>query len=922
MFSQTIFRFSPLGVLRVVGVVLFLALNCSAQTETSGAVRGTVIDASGAAVAGARVTVTSVTTGIRREISADEQGRFLAVGLPLGDDYVLSVSVNGFKPATSPKTAFRSGETATVNFALEVAAVDEIVTAVADTPAVVSDAPEISQSVDARRLTELPSNGRSLNRFALLDPRVRNTAGLGSDGSGAARLSINASSFRHTHYKLDGNANYESIFANAPQQQVSLAAVQEFKVMTNQYSAEYGGSSAGIVSTTTKSGGEQFHGQGFYFLRPSGIQARPPVANQGIPNQLQQFGGSIGGPILANKFNFFINYEQTRANRGAFIQSPTPGFFIGNLREHLALARFDYRFDETHSLSARVNGNYGTNNNTNDAVSGFTQPSAARLSVTQGVATQVTDRKIWGTRVNEFRFSYSNIVPSSSTALFPQVTVTRPNYATEGNSSFSAVRSQNFQAADVFAAQFGNHDLKFGADFIRTKARDYSFTQFGTYTFAPGPPTPNQTPIQYSQTFGVANFTYGQTLISGFVQDNWRIHPRVTLNLGLRYEHQSLTDDRNNVAPRFGFAWDVFGNGNTVVRGGAGVFYDQYYFYITRRFFTEGVNSPTASYTLRAGAAGFPTFPNSLVAPPGGATVAARNLYLSPDRRLNPYSGQFSFGIQQKLWNDWLLVIDAVHSRTLKQMRIRDINAPSPFPRTATGLIRSQAAADATRPVTTFGGVAVRNLAVVENSASSQYDALDLGLVKRFSNRYLIEAHYLYNSAMTDSMFFGEPNTGVPNDWAGNDRLERGPSDFHQRHRLVFQGLVELPFKFQVSSVVTIASGLPVDPRTGVDNNGDTLVVDRPVNPATGTVFGRNSFRGPVQASVDLSVVRRIPIRENIAIELRAEGFNLFNRSNLIRPNAVFGNGSTPAASFLAPVAGVSNSDPGRQFQFGARLIF
>jgi hypothetical protein len=165
-------------------------------------------------------------------------------------------------------------------------------------------------------------------------------------------------------------------------------------------------------------------------------------------------------------------------------------------------------------------------------------------------------------------------------------------------------------------------------------------------------------------------------------------------------------------------------------------------------------------------------------------------------------------------------------------------------------------------------------------------------------------------------MFFGEPDTGIPNNFGTSYDLERGPSDFYQRHRFVAHGLVELPFKSQLSFIATIASGLPINPLTGDDTNGDGYRVDRPLG------LARNSFRTPMQASFDASYAKRLKLRENVQLELRAEAFNLFNRSNFIRLNNIYGNAATPGASFLTPIAGISNSDPGRQLQFGARLIF
>jgi hypothetical protein len=258
-----------------------------------------------------------------------------------------------------------------------------------------------------------------------------------------------------------------------------------------------------------------------------------------------------------------------------------------------------------------------------------------------------------------------------------------------------------------------------------------------------------------------------------------------------------------------------------------------------------------------------------------------------------------------------------MHSRTLMQQRVNDINAPAPFERAAPGQTRTAAAADATRPFgTTFEGVRVRKVAVIENTASSDYDALNVGLLKRFSRRFQFEAHYVLSRATTDSMFFGEVDTGIPNQFGVSDPGERAPSDYQQTHRLVAHGIFELPYAMQLSAVATVGSGLPVNPLTGLDDNGDGYRADRPVR------LARNSFRTPAQAAFDLSLAKRLQLSEGLKLELRGEAFNLFNRSNFIKLNSTYGNGAAPVATFLQPLAGIQNSDPGRQLQFGARFIF
>jgi hypothetical protein len=474
----------------------------------------------------------------------------------------------------------------------------------------------------------------------------------------------------------------------------------------------------------------------------------------------------------------------------------------------------------------------------------------------------------------------------------------------------------SYDAGDTAAFALGRQQIKFGGEFVRQTARDYSYTPFGTYTFAPGPPRAGEQPVSFSQTFGTQNLAYGQTEFNAFVSDEIRVGRGLTATLGLRYEYQSITDSRKNLGPRFGLAWDVGGNGRTIVRAGGGIFYDQQFLYVTRRFYTSGANAATQSFTIPYGAAGFPTFPNSLGAPPTGASAGKLNLYLPGQNIWNPYSLQFSAGVEQRLAHDFLVSVEAQHGHTLRQPRVNDINHPTPFLRTAPGQVRSGAAADATRPFAAYLGVPVRDVAVIENSASSIYDSLDFGVRKRLGSNFQLAAHYVLSSSASYSMFYADANSGIPNEWNNWGSAERAPSDFYQRQRFSGNAYLHLPLKLDLGLAAIAASGLPVNPITGTDNNGDTYTVDRPLG------LGRNSLRGPGQFNLDTSISRRVRLREALQAELRFETTNIFNRNNYVTVNNIFGEGPRPLATFLSPIAGIANTDPSRQLRFAVRLLF
>lgn len=866
-------------------------------------------------LAGASVTVSAPT--LERSATSNGEGRYRIENLPENTPLRVRVELGGFVALSREITL--AGANGSEDFALALATVRESVVVADGLLSVRSDAPEKSQTVTAEQLRELPANGRRLMRFSLLSPHVRPTIGTGADGNDSNRLSINASSYRHTAYMIDGTANYDWIYANGPQQTVSIGAVEQFKILSGQYAAEFGTSTAGVLTVVTRSGGAQHHGEAFVSLRPSGMQAQAPLAAASlphIPNERTQWGASVGGPLLRAETNYFLNYEGSRQERGAYIQSPQPSFFPGELHEQHALAKIDHRWNERQWVSWRSNLYLFNGNNLNDRISGFNQPSFGRQTRTQSLGSQATLHSLLGPVFNELRVAITGYTPDSAFPLQPSVQVSRPSYSTEGFSTNNWVHSQTYTVGDVAALRRGRHEWKAGFEYMRQFAKDYSFTPFGTYTFAAGPPVANQQPLRYTQTFGAADFRYGQAVASGFIQDDAHLTPRLTMNAGLRYEYQSITRDKNNFAPRLGLAYDLRGDGKTVLRAGAGMFYDQFYLYIYRRFYSLSPFAPTASYTLTPGMAGFPVFPNSLTAPPTAGAAASRDLYLPASQLLNPYSLQYTLRLEHRLGSNYLLSIDGLHSHVLRLMRVNDINHPAPFIRTAPGQVRSAAEANATRPYTSYLGVPARLIAVIENSSSSIYDALSIGVSRTGGKRFTGELRYALSSSAAYSMFYADANSGIPNEWNNWGSAERGPSDFYQRHRFVANGLVRLPAKFQFSAMTIIASGLPVNPLTGTDNNGDTYSSDRPVG------FGRNSFRGPVQAQLDAALSRRFQFGDQAWISLGLEVYNVFNRNNYFEVNNVYGEGPVPRATFLQPIAGITRTDPSRQLQFMLRFGF
>jgi outer membrane receptor protein involved in Fe transport len=897
-------------------IVMTVTSAVLAHTREGSGVAGTITTGPRSEpVANARVT-------LQREdrtmsTTTDARGRYSFAWVEPGEHYVVTVDAEGLRSFSRSEIAVEDGEIRRVDANLELAVVHYSVAVNGRETDEPTTTPRIGRNVTEQDVADLPSVTRSTTKYALLDPHVRQVIGLGADFQDATRLSVNAASYRHTGHMLDGMSTYDWIYANNPKVNVSPGAVREIQVLTGPTSAQYGMSTTGILSVVTASGGETLRGDVFVFARPSSWQERPPLATFDVPNERFASGARAGGPLRPARTYFFATYERADQERGAYIQSPSPGFFIGDSREQYGLARFDQNFSANHFLTLRLNGNESTTNNANDRVSGFNQPSFGRISHAQSLGGQVSDRLLTGTVVNELRGAFTAYTPDSARPIDESTQVVRPNYSTEGYSTTNWVHARSIQIGDTLTLQHGRHAFTIGGEIVRVDAHDYSNTPLGTYTFAPGPPRSDEHPLTYTQTFGTADLNYGQTQASVFVQDELRLSNRLTASFGLRYEIQSITDDRANFAPRAGFSWDVAGDGRTVVRSAAGVFFDQYYMYLTRRYITLGPTSPQASYAWSWGDPGFPNFPEALPSVPSGKAAGSRDIMIRGDRLHNPRALQFSVGVERQIRAGLAIHAGALSAHTVRQMRVDDINHPEPFDRTAANQIRTPQAANLTRPYSTYEGVAVRNIAKIVNTAESTYRSLDLGFTARFGRRSTVSARYVWSSSIAYSMFYADANSGVPNEWWPDwDRFERGPSDFHQPYRLIADASVSLPFDTQLSTVVTAASGLPLNPVTGRDNNGDSYGVDRPVG------LDRNSFRGPAQVNVDLAGVKRIPLGGRFRAEARLEIFNLFNRANFIKVNGIYGEGPAPLSTFLAPVAGITNTDPSRQIQVAVKLIF
>ncbi|HEX2642827.1 MAG TPA: TonB-dependent receptor, partial [Thermoanaerobaculia bacterium] len=871
-----------------LGILLFLLLAFAApavraQTPGNGALRGRIRDDAGNPVAGAEVTVVNEATGFTRTAQTDAGGTYAIPQLPLTGSYRITIRREGFAPQERADLVLRAGETASIDAALAVERVEAEVTVFGTAEGVQSDSPQLGTHFDTQKIEETPVLGRKLTSLPLLNSAVRPARGTGDLFLNNTLFVVDGGGRRQTTFTLDGGTaddawGRQTIFTNVP-----LGAIQELTVLTNSFSAEYGRSTGGAINLVTRSGTNDYHGDLVAVSRPGGIQSNTPVTDQEAHDELLQGSAFVSGPLLHDRVYWALGAEHSDQDRDSVITSAlAPGTFTGEARQTLLFGRLDADLSDQHHLVGRYDLDRLSDSNPADAVGGIALPSAARTFRRETQAIQVSEAAVLsGSAFNDARLVWQEGDPI--TEFEPanlSVQFVRPGVSTEGDSRSAFLTNRQWQLADTASFSRGNHFLKVGGDVIRSKSGGNG-QEFGSpfvlgqFTFKPGlsPSTPTSqltlNDVQrFTQGFGNVSYSVDETNWSLFAQDDYRIRPDLVLNLGLRYDRQSLTDDTDNVSPRLGFAYNPGGDPRTTVRGGVGRYYSE-----IRANIVAGweLNGPEGFFNFSAapGQLGFPTSFSPLPGFPAGAVLPPRDITIQPGRRgyysqffdisrlagyqdelLNPHTDQATLGVEREIGDRWFASLDYVYARTKDIDRNIDLNAPTAFDRTAPGQTRPAATADLTRPIAPVAGGYRRILATI-NQGEAKYNGAQFNVRKTFDRRGGLLLSYTYSHTRNNV----EPDApgGDPNDPRQLGE-EWADSLLDQRHRGVLSGWTSLPFGFRAGGVLTAASGRPFNITTGADNNGDGSNADRPV--INGRVIGRNAGRGDSVYDVSLFLER------------------------------------------------------------------
>jgi hypothetical protein len=707
--------------------------------------------------------------------------------------------------------------------------------------------------------------------------------------------------------------------------------INQFQVITAGGIAEFGRASGGVLNIITKSGTNDWRGNLYGFARNQRFDARNPLAPTRDLLTQAQYGGSISGPIKHNRTFLFANFEQTRRNYSAVITIASSAITTINNRLNAVgykgprlntgvvpasfdttnfFARFDHRLNNRNQLNARYSLYHITADNSR-TVGGLNAVSrGSGLNDTDQTVALSNITTLSSRTLNEARFQYTNSrlgAPINDT-IGPAVGISGvANFGTATSSPLA--RDINlFEAVDNVSTQRGAHSPKIGVDVLYNRVNIvFPGALQGVYNFTSLTNFLSGNYSTFQQAFGAPSQFQSNPNVGFFGQDEWRVRPNLTINAGLRYDLQFLPapiqTDANNLAPRLGFAYAP-GDRKTVIRASFGLYYDR----IPMRATSNALQRDGTTYVVvqfSPTQAGAPVFPNALAAQPTNLLTKPNITRIDPNIETS-YSEQINVQFERELPGNSLLSVGYLHLRGLHIIASRNINVPT--------LPASSGVPNLGRPDPNWG-----NIGRFEGAGDSYYNGMIVSFNKRAARWASVRVSYTLSKTTDDAgnFFFSTPQNNF------NLRDDMGRSDNDQRHRFVLSGTLQAPetnkagwaktlHGFQLSYIYTYASRLPFNVLLGSDRNFDTNNNDRPVG------VGRNTGRGFDFASFDMRLTRRFQVTEHVGLDVLAEGFNLFNRSNFGVPNNTFGPGPTPNATFGQPTAAF---DP-RQFQFGLKVSF
>ena len=659
-------------------VLAFGFVQTRAQSQAlNGQIEGVVTDANGAALPNASITVRNIETGFERKITSDESGVYRAPLLPLGT-YRVTVELANFKRLIRDGITINTGQTATVNLALETGDVSATVTVTSDAPIADPGKIDVGRVMNAREVQNLPLVSRNPYNYSLLQANV---TGRPNSEFGVPRINANGYA-RRTNYQLDGNNNTQGDRAGIRLMPISEIFVSEVQLVTNGFSAEFGNTPGLIMNAVTPSGTNGFHGTASYRFRRTGLSSRPfntSPTSQKPGTKVDDVAGAVGGPIIKDRWQFFTGYEYvsrdlggepqrvvtvSAANQAALVAAGVPSAAFPTVipaaqKVNFFIVRSDAQLNDANRLTGRYN--YFKNISPDNIAGGLTtlQRSIDFNDVSYSVGLQLASI-ISSKALNELRYQYatrnSQNLPNANSGTGATIIISGvANFGAPTNANTISPLETTNQIQDNLTYNFGNHAVKVGGGFTNYADErrsgifyQYTFPTIAAYVAAVnGSNTRSYT--QYIESFGDPEVKFKSTFYNFFAQDDWKVTRKLKLNYGLRYDlynipkadsnspfpaSQKFKVDKNNLAPRLGIVYALHeGNRPTVVRASAGIYYDVPYSDMYLRAIQNNGSPKYFNFTFGPTSAGAPAFPNNL-----GSLPAEQHFRVKVLMRFRPIS--------------------------------------------------------------------------------------------------------------------------------------------------------------------------------------------------------------------------------------------------------------------------------------------
>lgn len=931
-----------------VSALVFLLLPALTSAQTA-ELRGTVTDSTGGALPGVAIMIRNEATGVERPVVTDEAGAFRLPAMQPGP-YAIESSLMGFG-TEKRRVNLTVGQVAELKIRLSLGALEESVQVVGAAGAVDIETSKsgLSAVVSHEQLSELPVLNRGFVGLAQLLP------GGGPARTADSRFGINTafggSNVRSMYsMQIDGGNMDHPIYGFAIVN-VSQDAVQEFRVLRNQYDAEYSRAGTAVVNVVTRSGTNQFRGQASYFGRDDKLNAKNSFARVKPPFDSARVSGTLGGPIVPNKAFFFGAIEYNQQNSVRIIALPTVnpfaaqfnGVYDNGSRAKLGQAKVDYTVNPHHALTVR----YLYDND--DIVEDYGLAENTALDFNDVSASW--NWTLGGSMLNNFVAQ----VFSQDTQRFQLTTdtqVSRPSFTSGRSPNLpQGFPRKRYAVNDTFFWSPGRHATKFG---VRMAYEDLSYNAdyygAGVWQFNTDVPFDKNNsatwPTKFTIGSGPATKNYRNTEWGIFAQDDVRLG-NLTVNLGIRYDFDTNLrsnafiaslianpqfvgldrlvkanrgNDLNNIQPRGGFAWDTRGDGKTVIRGGYGLYSGR-----NRPWFNIRGDVVSTQFTAEiSDPALLQNFPDQRAALGGRTledfikTAGNRALYLPGDDLSLPYVRSATLGMAKLLPGQTTLEVDFIHQEQRDLQTGRDANLPKAGPLTATN----------PRPFRQFSSVTLIN-----SLTNSNYDALQAQLRKRYKGTTWQVSYTLAKSISDNTNDNASTNTDPWNTFGNNDK---GLDENDRRQALSVSVIAPLPWKIQLATIVSLRNGNPWDVTAGVDLDRDGNTQDRPaglVKNAGGTrsetnlaiinAFRQSRSLAPITMEqlirtsgdrvIDLRATKAFSLSSHKRVDVFVEAYNLLNAVNFENPS-----GTISSASFTV----YTTARDARQIQWGARFQF